>query len=119
MTAPWYKRSGIVPCETCEGHGSRANRPWLNNGDPDCWPVDCPDCEAQGHFACDVCGFDQQTAGYDCLSCDTVQSLTDADLLALDVPAFAAAFARAVAIARADVVTATASESTVPMGRAA
>lgn len=119
MQSTWYKRSGVTDCMTCEGHGSRANRPWLNNGDPDCWPVECEDCEGQGQFACDVCGFDQQVSGYDCLACETVQSLTDTDLLAIDAEAFAAAFANALAIARADVAQGAASESTIPMGRAA
>jgi DnaJ-class molecular chaperone len=117
--AHWFKNSGVLDCPECEGHGSRANRPWLNTGDPDCWLVVCQECEGQGHFACDVCGFDQQISGYDCLACGTLQGLSDMDILTLDGEAFAAAFTKALAIARADVAQGAAAESTVPMGKAA
>jgi len=73
----WHNNSGIIECCECEGHGTQPNKPWLRNGDPDCWDVECPECEGHGHHACKVCGFDIEVPGFDCLVCD----------MALEVPA--------------------------------
>jgi len=97
----WYHQAGVTPCLTCDGHGSEWNRLWLRPGAPDCWAVDCPECEAQGHHACAVCGFDQQVAGYDCAVCDHVNSFTAEDLKAIDAAAFAQSFLQAMEVARA------------------
>ena len=95
----WHDASGVVPCRECDGEGSRPNRPHLHPADPDCWPVDCPVCDGQGHHPCAVCGFDHIVPGYDCLVCDFTRELTPAQLRAINPADIADAFAAAVNVA--------------------
>lgn len=71
----WDWASGVLDCENCEGHGQINHRPWLHGNDPDNWIEECPDCEGEGHHPCQVCGYDQQQTGFDCLVCSTVVEL--------------------------------------------
>lgn len=94
---PWNYYSEVRTCATCDGlgviHDSRI-RPSVWNPYPE---MACPDCEGEHGPTCDVCGFTVPVAGYDCLVCETVASLTDKDCSALDSAALAAAIMRAVA----------------------
>lgn len=97
----WHDASGVITCRDCDGEGSRPNRPWLNNGDPDCWPVDCAVCAGKGHHPCSVCGFDHDVPGYDCVICAMVRDMPSA-LLARIMPAeIGEAFAAAAKVALA------------------
>ena len=71
----WNYHSAVTPCPPCDGKGAAPNRPWLSNGDPDCWDVECEACEGVGHHACAVCGFDHSIPGYDCLICEAVATI--------------------------------------------
>lgn len=101
VSAPnWYSKSGIVPCATCDGAGSYWNGRGMGGNDPDSWDIDCADCEGQGHFACQTCGFDVPVAGYDCLACSTIYELSLAELAAIDPAELAEAFGHAIAAAK-------------------
>jgi hypothetical protein len=86
----WYRKSGIVECDTCEGNGSYWNGRGLGGNDPDSWDIECEGCDGAGHFACATCGNDVQVSGYDCAVCDLLYECPD-----LDVAVFAAALKRA------------------------
>ena len=73
--AHWHNRSGILPCYECDGTGGLPNNPHLRNGDPDCWVVTCRDCDGAGHQACEVCGFNIEVPGFDCLACDMARDI--------------------------------------------
>jgi len=98
-TPAWNDRSVVTACPTCEGRGVvRAHR---------CATIDDPypetDCECgmgEHDPYCEVCGFTRIVKGFDCLACDTVNSIFSDDLARLDVAAFAKAFevARAAAL---------------------
>jgi hypothetical protein len=75
LRGQWYRKSGIVSCDRCEGHGAYWNGRGLGGTDPESWDIDCPDCDALGHHACAVCGFDVVAPGFDCLACDMVREL--------------------------------------------
>ena len=75
LRANWYSNSGITKCDRCEGQGSYWNGRGFGGTDPDSWDIDCPDCDAQGHHACGVCGFDVVVPGFDCLACDMAREL--------------------------------------------
>lgn len=97
----WYLKSGIIPCDTCDGKGGRWRNFYGHANDPDNWVVECPDCDGRGHHACEVCGFDVHVPGFDCLVCDMVLELP-ADLLTDETAdAMAGAVKAAVAAARA------------------
>lgn len=86
----WNHRSGVYACSECGGAGAvhAHRRPTIN--DP--YPEKPCDCGLGEHLPeCEVCGFTQEMDGYDCFVCDTVGSLTDADLRKLDVDEFTAA----------------------------
>jgi hypothetical protein len=74
----WYRDSGILACEECEGHGVIDKTPWRHGNDPDRWEEDCSHCDGVGHNECAVCGFDIEIPGYDCLVCDTIRDIPDA-----------------------------------------
>jgi len=95
----WHDTSGVVPCRECDGAGYKPNRPWLQNGDPDCWPVTCPECNGAGHHPCSVCGFEHDVPGYDCIVCHIVREMTPAQLKAINPTDIADAFAAAANVA--------------------
>lgn len=97
--ARWTDASGVMPCRECDGEGSRPNRPWLQNGDPDCWPVECAECNGVGHHPCSVCGFDMDVEGYDCPVCLIVYEMTPAQLKEINPADIADCFAAARAVA--------------------
>lgn len=96
----WYRKSGIIPCTTCDGLGSYWNGRGLGGNDPDSWDIECEDCDGTGHHACAVCGYDTPLAGYDCYPCDSINSLADSDLAKVDPAALAEAFTRSIAAAK-------------------
>lgn len=98
----WNYHSAVTPCPPCEGKGAAPNRPWLSNGDPDCWDVECEACEGVGHHACAVCGFDHSIPGYDCLICEAVADIPASVLEDHDTALIIAAFAKALDAARSD-----------------
>lgn len=98
----WYRRSGVTECQECDGHGMIARRPYLHPNDPDNWNEDCDDCDGEGNSACETCGFDQLIVGYDCVVCETVYALTEAERAALDVGKLAEAFTRCLNAAQAE-----------------
>lgn len=69
-------RTGVTICPICEGQGTVPNSTtcWHPN-DPDCWPVECTNCDGVGHFACEACGFDTAVSGYDCWACESAADL--------------------------------------------
>jgi DnaJ-class molecular chaperone len=86
VTAPttkpraWDYRSGVSECDTCGGAGSYVKFPrGAYRLNPLEWTETCTDCDGSGETPCDVCGFDQQIAGYDCFACELVGSLTRKD----------------------------------------
>lgn len=97
----WNRHSGVLACATCGGHGTFHSMRRATVNDP--YPESpCPDCDGQEHYPeCEVCGFDQEVAGFDCLACDTVEQLLPSALAGIDAEAFTAAFKRALAAARA------------------
>ncbi|CAB4120800.1 hypothetical protein UFOVP5_37 [uncultured Caudovirales phage] len=72
----WDFASEVATCQTCEGAGEICTSPFHTHpNDPDRCDVECYDCEGAGHFACEVCGFDIQVPGYDCLVCNTASEI--------------------------------------------
>lgn len=97
----WNAASHVTACTECEGAGwvHAHRRPTVN--DP--YPENPCECGLGEHLPeCGVCGFTQPVAGYDCIVCDTVASLIDADLRRLDVDEFSAAMRVAVEKALAE-----------------
>lgn len=74
----WYRDSGILACEECEGKGSRWNGHGCGGNDPDSWDIDCAECEAQGYHECPVCGFGVRVGAFDCLVCDNAREIPEA-----------------------------------------
>lgn len=99
----WYRQSGVIQCERCEGQGSFWNGRGLGGNDPDSWDIDCEDCDAHGHHACGVCGFDIPVTGVDCLACDLVRELDEKQLTDEVADKLAAAVKASIAFARAHV----------------
>lgn len=96
MNAPAFpKDSGVTDCQTCDGTGSVSNGRGLGGNDPDSWSVECEDCEGVGHFACEVCGFNQRVTGFDCLACDALVGVLVADLQKIDKSALCTAMGHA------------------------
>ena len=96
----WNYQSGVYVCDLCEGQGVVHSFRQATINDP--YPETPCDCGLGEHEPeCPVCGFGQQISGYDCVACDTIDSLTDADFANLDADAFAAAVKVAVAARRA------------------
>lgn len=96
---PWNYRSAVTSCKTCEGTGTvyAIRRPTVNDPYPeDPCPHGCKEHEPE----CEVCGYTQETIGYDCLACDTIASLVDRDLARFDPEAFHKAIIIAVEKAR-------------------
>jgi hypothetical protein len=95
----WNRYSAVTHCPDCEGTGYVAayTRASVDNPYPE-RPCDCG--LGQHEAECEVCGFNQYIAGYDCLVCDTVAGILDADLQQFDHAAFSAAFAVALEAAR-------------------
>lgn len=94
-TRKWNYRSAVTACDACGGAGvvHAHRRPTVSDPYPES-PCECGIGEHQPE--CEVCGFTQVVAGYDCFVCDTVASLFDADLRKLDVDEFSAAVSIAV-----------------------
>jgi len=68
-------QSGVTHCTTCEGIGRVAShaRPTVWNPYPE---TTCDDCGGrEGPAPCEVCGFAEYVAGYDCFACDTAAEL--------------------------------------------
>lgn len=113
MTAPlpvpprpkWYRESGVIKCDTCDGRGSIWNGRGLGGNDPDSWDIACEDCDGAGHFACQTCGFATPVAGYDCLVCDTVYSLGQEDRASVTPEQLAAAFSACLGAAQVEDAT--------------
>ena len=101
MTRPWNYHSHVTACETCGGAGvvDAYRQPTIDD------PYPSEDCECgQGEHEpeCAVCGFDQIIPGYDCIVCNTVETLFAPDLHRFNVADFAAAWERAQYAALAD-----------------
>lgn len=118
----WYRDSGILACEECEGHGVIDKTPWRHGNDPDRWVEDCRHCDGLGCQPCAVCGFDISMDAYDCLVCDTAREVP-LDLMTDDTAeqigkAFARAFIKIKhhhkRVAQAEQAEARASESFIP-----
>ena len=108
MTAPaqslrpeWYRKSGIVECDVCEGNGSYWNGRGLGGNDPDSWDIECQGCDGVGHFPCATCGNEVRSSGYDCIVCDTVWSLSPKECDEIEPDKLAAAFAKCLAAVKA------------------
>lgn len=99
----WYLKSGIISCDRCEGQGSFWNGRGMGGNDPDSWSIDCEDCDGLGHHACGVCGFDVPVTGVDCLACDLVREMDDAQLTDEVADKLAAAVKASVMFARVHV----------------
>lgn len=112
----WNWASHVTVCDTCEGTGTihALRRPSIIDPYPE---DDCPDCDGEHEPVCEVCGYNQVTAGYDCLACDTVSAVYENKLASLDIEALAAAMkvARQLALADYEASISTPSESTAPM----
>lgn len=97
---PWNYHSEVRCCETCEGLGLVASHRRPTIGDP--YPEQpCPDCEGEHLPECQVCGFQQEISGFDCLACDTAYNMSDQEAKEFDVAAFAKALENAFAARRA------------------
>ena len=100
LTRAWNWNSEVRVCATCDGlgriHDARV-RPSTWNPYPE---RTCPDCEGEHPPECDVCGFSQSVAGYDCLACETIAALSGDDFAKLNDAAFSAAIMRAAAMRR-------------------
>ena len=70
-------KSGVQHCGECEGRGDVSNGRGLGGNDPASWMVDCPECHGEPIIACEVCGFDLEVPGYDCLACFVAGELPD------------------------------------------
>ena len=80
MIAPDYIQGWAArPCNECDGHGRVWDGKGKGGNDPDSGDVECPDCEGEGTWPCDICGCEVAVAGYDCVVCDTLYNLTDLD----------------------------------------
>lgn len=118
----WYRDSGILDCEECEGHGVIDKTPWRHGNDPDRWEEDCSHCDGIGHNECAVCGFDIPLDAFDCLVCDTAKEVPEALMTDDTADQIGKAFARAfikikhhhARVAQAEQAEARASESYVP-----
>ncbi len=98
---PWNYFSHVKSCPDCEGKGvvHAHRRPHVD--DP--YPEDPCECGMGEHEpACDVCGYNMEVAGYDCLACDTVAALTTSELARFDADGFAKAVKLATELALAD-----------------
>jgi DnaJ-class molecular chaperone len=93
---PWNADSGVLTCSSCDGAGAVWNGRGKGGNDPDSWSVPCPACHGAGKHACAVCGFAVEVAGYDCLVCDTVNGIADAEAGDIVVNDFAECLARAI-----------------------
>lgn len=110
----WNYHSAVTPCPTCEGTGEVWNGKGHGGNDPDSFDVDCPDCvgsPVEGLWPCKVCGFQHVVEGYDCLVCETVASIPEAALDAIEREHLQRAFAAA--------LSAAGSAGTIPTRRAA
>lgn len=95
----WNRFSHVTTCPDCLGAGvvHAYRRPTVN--DP--YPETPCECGLGEHLPeCEVCGYNLEVAGYDCLACDTVASLDASALKHFDADAFAAAIKVALAKAR-------------------
>jgi Ribonuclease G/E len=101
LKSAWYSKSGIIPCDRCEGEGSFWNGRGYGGNDPDSWSIECEDCDGVGHHACGVCGFDIEIPGVDCLACDLVREIPEALLSDQTADALATAVKASIAYARA------------------
>jgi len=63
------------PCNECDGHGRVWDGKGKGGNDPDSGDVECPDCEGEGTWPCDICGCEVTVAGYDCIVCATAADL--------------------------------------------
>jgi len=100
--APWNAFGVVKCCSMCDGEGVIASHRRPTIDDP--FPQDDCECGLGKHEAeCEVCGFNQVTAGADCLVCDMVANLHDHEVRALNVDAFTKALTVAVAAARAQI----------------
>ena len=92
---PWNYNSHVKVCAECNGAGTvRAERRATVN-DP--YPETACDCGLGEHEpCCEVCGYNLPIAGYDCLACETANSLYASDLAKFDADTFAAALKVAV-----------------------
>jgi hypothetical protein len=98
----WYRKSGIIECDTCEGNGSYWNGRGLGGNDPDSWDIECQGCDGAGHFPCATCGNEVRSSGYDCIVCDTIWSLSPKECDAIEPDKLAAAFAKCLAAVKAE-----------------
>lgn len=96
----WYRNAGVLDCDECDGQGFFDHEPWRHANDPDRYDVPCKECDETGLIPCATCGYETRINAVDCLACDTVHMLTDAELRALDVDAFVKAFRASVEAAR-------------------
>jgi hypothetical protein len=88
-------------CGTCDGHGEVASDRAAHASDP--FPTEqCPDCDGPHGPKCEVCGYNLQVAGFDCLVCDTVSHLHRHELTELDPDAFVNAMRHALSAALGD-----------------
>lgn len=93
----WYRNSGVIECDWCDGKGSYWNGRGHGGNDPDSCDIECAACDGVGHFPCATCGFDVPTGGYDCLVCDTIWSLSPDEAARINPDELAAAFAKCIA----------------------
>lgn len=99
---PWNHNSWVKPaCETCNGEGTVASHRRPSIWDP--YPEDCcDDCDGEPHEPeCEVCGYNLEIDGFDCLACETVAHLGDKYLNQFDADKFAAAVKSALGAALA------------------
>lgn len=90
----WNRFSHVTACPDCLGAGVVHAYP-LSIRRAIC------ECGLGEHLPeCQVCGYNLEVAGYDCLACDTVASLDASALKYFDADAFAAAIKVALAKAR-------------------
>lgn len=94
----WDWASGVSECETCGGSGQVDKTPLgrAYRDPPGYWDAPCPDCEEQGVSACEVCGFDVQIKGFDCIVCETVALIPRERLRSFDPGTIGHAFDAAV-----------------------
>ena len=96
----WNSKSWVRPvCDTCEGQGMVHSYRRATVDDP--YPESpCPDCDGPSEPECEVCGYDLEVDGFDCLACETAASLGPKALTAFDADAFVAALRVAIGKAR-------------------
>lgn len=86
----WNHASAVTSCALCEGTGKVHAHRRATVDDP--YPEqDCECGQGEHEPCCAVCGFTLEVDGYDCLVCETVDSLGPKALRRLDADEFAAA----------------------------